>query len=87
MSIRFLRSIEHTLFPLTITSPEEIAEAEELSIGGLITLGKASGSREARDVCYQETVILDITYLGRAELRRQQTGAPWDWRKPKVPGR
>ncbi len=82
MYFEYLRRIEHALFPLVVTDPDEITNAESLRHAGMITICEESTCLDDDQLTYQRVVISEITLLGRTELRRQQKHSPFVWRKP-----
>lgn len=81
MYFEYLRRIEHALFPLVVTDPDEIANAESLRLAGMITISDESACVGDDPFTYQRVVIHEITLLGRTELRRRQTLGPWAWKE------
>lgn len=79
--LRFLRRIEHAVFPLVITDSQEIIEAEKLALSGMVSLDTDGFAGASSDhLKYQELVILKILPSGGQALRRAQTLGPWEWR-------
>lgn len=83
MYFEYLRRIEHAVFPLVVTDPDEITDAESLRLAGMITICGESTGVDDDQFTYQRVVIQEITLHGRAELRRRQTLAPWAWKEPR----
>lgn len=81
MYFEYLRRIEHAVFPLAVTDPDEIINVESLRLAGMITVCDESTCVDDDQFTYQRVVIQEITLLGRAELRRRQTLAPWAWKE------
>lgn len=77
----YLRRIEHALFPLVVTDPDEMTDAESLRLAGMILIGDGSTGADGDQFTYQRVVVREITLLGRAELRRRQKLSPWDWKE------
>ncbi|WP_447775911.1 hypothetical protein [Variovorax boronicumulans] len=68
MPMDFLRRIEDEAFPLTVTDPVDIRNAAVLVAAGLIDADLPTES----DAPERPGVVLRITPLGRAELRRMR---------------
>ncbi|WP_143044775.1 hypothetical protein [Variovorax sp. YR216] len=83
MYFEYLRRIEHALFPLEVTDPDEITNAESLRLAGMITIREESTCVDDDQFTYQRVVISEITLLGRTELRRQEKHSPFAWRRPR----
>jgi hypothetical protein len=81
MYFEYLRRIEHAMFPLVVTDPDEITNAESLRLAGMITICDESTCVDDDQFTYQKIVIQEITLHGRTELRRRQELSPWAWRE------
>lgn len=81
MYFDYLRRIEHAVFPLMVTEPDELIHAECLRLAGMITVREKSTCDGENEFADRSVVIHEITLFGHAELLRQKKQSPWAWRE------